>query len=57
MRYKKSIKILNLIMIKSLKSKVGQKNLPITLITNQKLQLNYIQIMFYWMITKKHHLN
>ena len=51
------MKILNLIMIKSLKSKVGQKNLPITLITNQKLQLNYIQIMFYWMITKKHHLN
>ena len=44
-------------MIKSLKSKVGQKNLPITLITNKKLQLNYIQIMFYWMINKKHHLN
>jgi len=57
MRYKKSIKILNLIMIKSLKSKVGQKNRPITMITNQKLQLNYIQIMFYRMINKKHHLN
>ena len=36
MRYKKSIKILNLIMIKSLKSKVGQKNLPKTIITIKK---------------------
>ena len=40
MRYKKSIKILNLIMIKSLKSKVGQKNRPIIKLRSNNVLLD-----------------